>query len=96
MWDIPKLYVSACSNSVQLVPLHPIVISILFHHYKELVECQKQIKLMDSNNSIGIINDLQEELQNDMGIEEDRNIEQEQQQQQRLTLFDFKAIRQSS
>ena len=96
MWDIPKLYVSACSNSVQLVPLHPIVISILFHHYKELVECQKQIKLMDSNNSIGIINDLQEELQNDMGIEEDRKIEQEQQQQQRLTLFDFKAIRQSS
>ena len=96
MWDIPKLYVSACSNSVQLVPLHPIVISILFHHYKELVECQKQIKLMDNNNSIGIINDLQEELQNDMGIEEDRKIEQEQQQQQLLTLFDFKAIRQSS
>jgi hypothetical protein len=51
---------------------------------------------MDSNSSIGIINDLQEELQNDMGIEEDRKIEQEQQQQQRLTLFDFKAIRQSS
>jgi hypothetical protein len=22
MWDIPRLYVSACSNSVQLVPLH--------------------------------------------------------------------------
>ncbi len=39
MWDIPKLYISACSNSVQLVPLHPIIISILFHHYKELLEC---------------------------------------------------------
>jgi hypothetical protein len=24
MWDIPRLYVSACSNSCQLVPLHPI------------------------------------------------------------------------
>ena len=36
MWDIPRLYVSACSNSVQLVPLHPIFISVLFHHYKEL------------------------------------------------------------
>jgi len=37
MWDIPRLYVSACSNSVQLVPLHPIIIiSILFHHYKQL------------------------------------------------------------
>ena len=30
-----------------------------------------------------------------MGIEEDRNIEQQQRQQQ-LTLFEFKAIRQSS
>jgi hypothetical protein len=39
MWDIPKLYVSACSNSVQLVPLHPISISIHFHYYKELLEC---------------------------------------------------------
>ena len=92
--DISKLYVSACSNSVQLVPLDPIVISILFHHYKELIECQKQIKLMDDNNSIGIINDLKEELQNDMGTEEDRKTGQEQQQQQQqLTLFDFKSIR---
>jgi hypothetical protein len=36
MGDIPKLYISTCSNFVHLVPLHPIVISILFHHYKEL------------------------------------------------------------
>ena len=36
MFDIPRLYISACSNSVQLVPLHPIIISILLHHYKEL------------------------------------------------------------
>jgi hypothetical protein len=44
------LYVSACSNSVQLVPFHPIAMSILFHHYKELVECQRQIEGMDNNN----------------------------------------------
>jgi hypothetical protein len=44
MWDIPKLYVSACSNSVQLVPLHPIFISILFHHYKELLECKREVE----------------------------------------------------
>jgi hypothetical protein len=36
MCDIPRNYVSACSNSVQLVPLPPIIISILLHHYKEL------------------------------------------------------------
>lgn len=34
--DIPRLYVSACANSIQLVPLQPIVMSILFHHYKDL------------------------------------------------------------
>ncbi len=89
MWDIPRLYVSACSNSVQLVPLHPIIISILFHHYKELVECKKQVsKLMDDDN-----NSLIEDLQNRTETEEvDYMVEQ--QQLQRLTLFDFEAIRQ--
>ena len=49
MWNIPKLYVSACSNSVQLVPLHPIIISILFHHYIELKECISEVEqLMES------------------------------------------------
>jgi hypothetical protein len=43
MWDIPRLYVSACSNSCQLVPLHPIIMSILFHHYKELKECSLKL-----------------------------------------------------
>jgi hypothetical protein len=47
MWDIPKLYVSACSNSVQLVPLHPIFISILFHYYKELKECISAVKELE-------------------------------------------------
>src|ERR671916_718540 len=50
MWDIPRLYVSACSNSVQIVPFHPIVISILFHHYKELFECNKEIEEMEAAN----------------------------------------------
>ena len=43
MWDIPRLYITACSNSVQLVPLHPIMISILVHHYKELMQLEAQI-----------------------------------------------------
>jgi hypothetical protein len=47
MWDIPKLYISACSNSVQLVPLHPIIISILFHHYKELNECISELERIE-------------------------------------------------
>lgn len=44
MWDLAKLYLSSCSNSVQLVSLHPIVISILFNHYKELKECVRQVE----------------------------------------------------
>jgi hypothetical protein len=53
MWDIPRLYVSACSNSVQLVPLHPIIISILFQHYKGLLKRMKEVERIDArvNNS---------------------------------------------
>jgi hypothetical protein len=51
MWDIPKLYISACSNSVQLVPLHPIVISILFHHYEELKKCISEIEQIDASRA---------------------------------------------
>jgi hypothetical protein len=28
MWNIPTLYVQACYNSCQLVPLHPIIFGI--------------------------------------------------------------------
>src|SRR5829696_2965810 len=57
MWDIAKLYVSICSNSAQLVPLQPIIISILFHHHKELKECMRQVeeirgdKKVNNNNN---------------------------------------------
>ena len=51
MWDVPRLYVSACSNSVQLVPLHPIIMSILFHHYKELKKCMKDVKHIEEEDS---------------------------------------------
>jgi hypothetical protein len=44
MWDIPRHYITACSNSVQLVPLQPIFISILFHHYKQLMELRAQVQ----------------------------------------------------
>jgi hypothetical protein len=52
MFDIPKLYITACSNSVQLVPLHPIVISILFHHYKQLKECMTQVEQMRRSTEV--------------------------------------------
>jgi hypothetical protein len=56
MWDIPRLYVSACSNSCQLVPLQPIIISILFHHYKVLKKCMEEVKQIEA---VGIIESKQ-------------------------------------
>jgi hypothetical protein len=44
MFDIPRLYLSACSNSVQLVPLHPIIMSVIFHHYKELTQLLSEVE----------------------------------------------------
>jgi hypothetical protein len=47
MFDIPRLYLSACSNSVPLVPLHPIIMSILFHHYKELIQLLSEVEQIE-------------------------------------------------
>jgi len=44
MLDIPRFYISACSNSVQYVRLHPILMSILLYHYKQLTECITQVE----------------------------------------------------
>jgi hypothetical protein len=39
MFDIPRLYGSACSYAVLPVRLYPILMSILFQHYNQLTEC---------------------------------------------------------
>lgn len=56
MWDLPKWYISACSNSVQYVRLHPILMSILLHDFKQPTECiseveQIEARVNDCNNS---------------------------------------------
>ena len=43
MWKLPKFYISACSNSVQYVTLHPILMSILLYQYKQLTECISEV-----------------------------------------------------
>ena len=47
MFDIPRSYTSACSNSVQIVRLHSILMSILLHHHKQLTECTEKVKQID-------------------------------------------------
>jgi hypothetical protein len=47
MFDISRSYISACSNSVRPVRLHPILMSILLHHCKQLKECMAQVEQVD-------------------------------------------------
>jgi hypothetical protein len=47
MWDIPRCYISACSNSVQYVRLHPILMSILLYHYKQLTQCISEVEQIE-------------------------------------------------
>jgi hypothetical protein len=44
MFDIPRFYISAYSNSVQYVRLYPILMSILLYNYKELTECVSEVE----------------------------------------------------
>ena len=48
MFDIPRLYTSACSYAVQPVRLYPILMSILLHHFKELTECIKEVEWIET------------------------------------------------
>ena len=48
MWDLPRWYISACSNSVKYVRLHPILMSILLYHYKEWTECISEVERIES------------------------------------------------
>jgi hypothetical protein len=48
MFDIPRSYISACSYAVQPVRLYPILMSILFHHYKQLTECIEQVEQIEA------------------------------------------------
>lgn len=48
MFDIPRSYTSACSASVQIIRLHPILMSILLHHHKQLTECIEQVKQIEA------------------------------------------------
>jgi len=38
MFSIANLYNSACSNAVNPIRIHPIMMSIILHHYKMLKE----------------------------------------------------------
>jgi hypothetical protein len=80
MFDIPRLYLSACSNSVQLVPLHPIIMSILFHHYKELTQLLSEVEQMEEATAT-TVNNNSSERKEELTIEEKSPLQSK--------LFDF-------
>ena len=47
MITISHLYNSACSYSAKYVRIHPIFMSIIFHHYKQLTKLTEQIEEND-------------------------------------------------
>jgi hypothetical protein len=47
MFAISHLYNSACSYSAKYVRIHPIFMSIIFHHYKQLTKLTEQIEEND-------------------------------------------------
>jgi hypothetical protein len=51
MFDIPRLYSSACSYAVQPVRLYPILMSILLYHYKQLTQCISEAERIEARLS---------------------------------------------
>ena len=43
MFEISILYNSACVYSAKYIRIHPIFMSIIFHHYRQLVKISGQI-----------------------------------------------------
>jgi hypothetical protein len=48
LFDIPRLYTSACSYAVQPVRLYPIVMSILLYHFKQLTQCISEAERIEA------------------------------------------------
>jgi hypothetical protein len=51
MFDIPRLYTSACSYAVQPVRLYTILMSMLLHHFKELTQCISEVERIEARLS---------------------------------------------
>lgn len=48
MFELPKFYISACSNFVHYVRLHPVLMSILLFHYKQLTACISEVERIEA------------------------------------------------
>jgi hypothetical protein len=44
MFSIAHLYNSACSFTIKPIRIHPIFMSIIFHHYKQLMKIKEELE----------------------------------------------------
>jgi hypothetical protein len=44
MFSIPRLYHSACSFAAKPIRIQPIFMSIIFHHYKQLMKIKEKLQ----------------------------------------------------
>ena len=44
MFDIAHLYTSACSFTAKPIRIHPIFMSIIFYHYKQLMKIKEELE----------------------------------------------------
>ena len=49
--DLPHLYRTSCMYSANSIVIHPIFMSIIFHHYKQLQELVKKVETLDGTAS---------------------------------------------
>ena len=49
MLSIPRLYISSCMYSANPVVLHPIILSVLFHHYKQLGDLVTRVEAVTAD-----------------------------------------------
>jgi hypothetical protein len=52
MYDYFKLHRAACSNACRQVVIHPILISIIFQHYKQLTRLMEQRKAKNTTREL--------------------------------------------
>src|SRR5918911_2519760 len=82
MWELPRWYISACSNSVQYVRLHPILMPILLYHYKQLTACVSEVEWIEAK-----VNSKKKEWLSTMKKEEVKKEEKE--EEMPTTLDDY-------
>jgi hypothetical protein len=44
MFAIVRLYISACSNAVNPIRIHVIIVTILFHHFLDLMDIAEELE----------------------------------------------------